>query len=337
MLYSLIFPLMGKPVIALVAAVLAATITAAASLYTSSGVTRASSEELVTRLKLLYNSLNMSNVYRHIKKLSSFGSRVTGYEGYYSATDYLVSELRSLGLKVTLQEYEVVVPVDYGASIKVVTPEGVVIKEFRAYSLWPNLIQTCSTPPGGLAGRLVYVGKGRDFELEGKNLLGSIVLMDFNSGDAWLRVAELGAKAAIFIEEPDMLRMQALMKVVPHPLYFPRLYVNVSVGEELKRISLQEGYRVVVSSTVKYELRKAYNVIAEIEGMQRPNEIVVVSAHYDSWSIVPTLSPGADEAPGVAALLEIARLLRDIPPLRTVWLVALSGHWQALAGAREFV
>ncbi|RLF03165.1 MAG: hypothetical protein DRK00_09100, partial [Thermoprotei archaeon] len=329
--------MVGKPTITLVIAVLIATTIAAASLHTSSEATGVNSEEMRNIMEAVYNSLNISNVYHHIRSLSSFKSRVTGYDGYYNATNYIITEFRSMGLKVTVQEYKVVVPVDYGASIRVVTPEGVVTKEFEAYALWPNLVQTCSTPPEGLSGKLVYVGKGRDFEIEGKELSGSIVLMDFNSGDRWLRIAELGAKAVIFIEEPDMLRMQALMKVVPHPLYFPRLYVDGVVGEELRRLSSEGGYRVIVTSTVRYELKKVYNVIAEIEGTQSPNEIVVISAYYDSWSVVPKLSPGADEASGIAALLEIARLLKTSKPLRTIWLVALSGHWQALAGAREFV
>ena len=40
---------------------------------------------------------------------------------------------------------------------------------------------------------------------------------------------------------------------------------------------------------------------------------------------------------GVPSLLEFAQILSENPPLRTVWLVALSGYWQGLAGAREFI
>jgi hypothetical protein len=61
------------------------------------------------------------------------------------------------------------------------------------------------------------------------------------------------------------------------------------------------------------------NVEAERRGSERPQEIVVVGAHYDT---VPG-SPGADDnASGVAALLEIARLLRGRALPRTVRLVA---------------
>ena len=61
------------------------------------------------------------------------------------------------------------------------------------------------------------------------------------------------------------------------------------------------------------------NVEAERRGRERPQEIVVVGAHYDS----AVGSPGADDnATGVAALLEIARLLRGRTHRRTLRLLA---------------
>lgn len=61
------------------------------------------------------------------------------------------------------------------------------------------------------------------------------------------------------------------------------------------------------------------NVEAVRPGAERAQEIVVVGAHYDTV----TGSPGADDnASGVAALLEIARLLRGRPHARTLRLLA---------------
>jgi hypothetical protein len=61
------------------------------------------------------------------------------------------------------------------------------------------------------------------------------------------------------------------------------------------------------------------NLEVERRGAERPQEIVVAGAHYDT---VPG-SPGAnDNASGVAALLEIARLLHGRPLRRTLRLVA---------------
>jgi len=65
--------------------------------------------------------------------------------------------------------------------------------------------------------------------------------------------------------------------------------------------------------------QRVENITAEIKGSKRPEEIIVIGAHYDS----ARNSPGADDnASGVAALLEISRLMKDLNPGRTVRLVA---------------
>jgi hypothetical protein len=61
------------------------------------------------------------------------------------------------------------------------------------------------------------------------------------------------------------------------------------------------------------------NLETEIVGSQWPDEIVLIGAHYDSLRGTPGAN---DNASGVAALLEIARLLTKINPARTVRFVA---------------
>lgn len=65
------------------------------------------------------------------------------------------------------------------------------------------------------------------------------------------------------------------------------------------------------------------NIEVELRGVSRPDEIIVVGAHYDTVSG----SPGADDnASGVAALLELASLLRGQQLDRTVRLVAFANE-----------
>lgn len=84
-----------------------------------------------------------------------------------------------------------------------------------------------------------------------------------------------------------------------------------------------------------------YNVVGEIVGHSRPEDIYIVGAHYDSVSRnsdVWTLAPGAeDNASGTAALLEIARVLQDQTPASTIRLIAFSGEEQGLIGSRDYV
>jgi hypothetical protein len=65
------------------------------------------------------------------------------------------------------------------------------------------------------------------------------------------------------------------------------------------------------------------NIIAEAPGKSRPEEIVVVGAHYDT----DPASPGADDnASGTAALLEMARIYRSLRTERTVRFVAFANE-----------
>ncbi|MBC8870168.1 MAG: M28 family peptidase [Planctomycetes bacterium] len=69
--------------------------------------------------------------------------------------------------------------------------------------------------------------------------------------------------------------------------------------------------------------RECWNVIAERKGQTRPNEIVVVGAHYDSV----TGSPGAnDNVSGVAGVLALARSFSRKPTARTLRLVAFTNE-----------
>ena len=66
-------------------------------------------------------------------------------------------------------------------------------------------------------------------------------------------------------------------------------------------------------------MRKVRNISVEIPGNTKPGEVIVVGAHYDTVYD----SPGADDnTSGIAALLELARLLKDSHPARTVRFVA---------------
>lgn len=78
------------------------------------------------------------------------------------------------------------------------------------------------------------------------------------------------------------------------------------------------------------------NVIAEIPGGDKSDEIVMLGAHFDSWHA----GTGAtDNAAGSAVVLEVARILRtlNLPLDRTVRLALWDGEEQGLYGSRGYV
>ncbi len=80
---------------------------------------------------------------------------------------------------------------------------------------------------------------------------------------------------------------------------------------------------------------RSANVIADIQGTTRPEEIVILGAHLDSWD----LATGAqDNASGVAIVLEVARLIaaRERGPARTVRVVLYANEEAGLDGSRAY-
>ncbi|RLF05334.1 MAG: hypothetical protein DRK00_04680, partial [Thermoprotei archaeon] len=86
--------------------------------------------------KSVVSSIDAERVRKHILFFASLKSRFTGYPGCNEAAEYIRRFFEDLGLNVTLQRFSVVVPVDHGASLRVL-PEG---RSFRIYPLWPNMV-----------------------------------------------------------------------------------------------------------------------------------------------------------------------------------------------------
>ena len=79
-----------------------------------------------------------------------------------------------------------------------------------------------------------------------------------------------------------------------------------------------------------------YNTVAEIRGTEKPDEVVIVGAHLDSWD----LGTGAtDNGTGSMAVLEAARALQKsgLKPRRTIRFVLFTGEEQGLIGSGEYV
>ncbi len=77
------------------------------------------------------------------------------------------------------------------------------------------------------------------------------------------------------------------------------------------------------------------NVVGEIPGREKPNEIVVLGGHLDSWD----LGQGAvDDAAGLGIAIEAARLVGRLPrrPRRTLRVVAFANEENGLAGGRAY-
>src|SRR5690606_16197831 len=80
--------------------------------------------------------------------------------------------------------------------------------------------------------------------------------------------------------------------------------------------------------------REWHNIIVDLPGTDLPGEVLILGAHFDA---VPN-APGADDdGTGVAAILELARLLKDEPMRRTVRLCLFNVEEAGMIGSGEYV
>ena len=92
----------------------------------------------------------------------------------------------------------------------------------------------------------------------------------------------------------------------------------------------------IISTSTEHGVVPTFNTIAEIKGVEKPNEYVILSAHFDSWDG----SQGTtDNGTGTIVMMEAMRILKKFypNPKRTI----MVGHWgseeQGLNGSRAFV
>jgi Zn-dependent M28 family amino/carboxypeptidase len=81
---------------------------------------------------------------------------------------------------------------------------------------------------------------------------------------------------------------------------------------------------------------EVYNTVAEIKGTEKPDEVVIIGGHLDSWD----LGTGAtDNGTGTMAVLEAARALKAVgaKPRRTIRFILFSGEEQGLHGSKKYV
>jgi cell division protein FtsX len=276
-----------------------------------------------------------------VYRLSSFADRSTGTAGNQAAAAYIKERLERLGFE-TVGTHKFAVPVIRDEKSTLTIPDrnlSISIRSLRGNAVTPQTI-----PPPGIQAPLVYAGNGDLQNLNGKAIEGAIILMELESGKNWLTVADLGAKALIYVDRGKSSRVHFEEKYELSPIQFPRFWISFDRLQDLF-----PGFEAMPAGRVADEVRLASqinweNVVTEnvyciVPGTdpKLQEQSVLVEAFYDSTAWVAGLSPGADEAAGVATLLYLAQQLKDNPPQRTVILVATSGHAQTLAGMRELV
>lgn len=284
---------------------------------------------------------------------TEIGPRLAGSEGERRAREWAVRELNAMGFEnVRIEEFEVggwvrrrehaeiispfpqrLVITALGGSVA--TPQEGVTAEVVRFATFDDLLDSAE---GTLDGKIAFIDdpkmvatmdgsgygpanrKRRTGAIEaGKR--GAIAVLIRSVGTSTNRFAHTGAMASDY--------RTAEIKIPAAALSGPDADILASA---LARAPIT--LRVLIDTQDLGPVPSG-NVVAEITGSKRPEEIVLIGGHLDSWD----LSPGAlDDGAGVAITAAAAKLIQDLPrrPERTIRLVLFGSEEVGLIGARAY-
>ncbi len=149
---------------------------------------------------------------------------------------------------------------------------------------------------------------------------------------------ERGAAALVFVNQVDgHVLLTGTASIDGTLIAAPAACIATEDGA-LLRSRLTSGALLTIRLAMTNQSRvvNAHDVIAEIPGTEKPDEIIVVGGHLDSWD----LATGAtDNGLGSFSILDLARAMAAMKfkPERTIRFVLFMGEEQGLLGSRALV
>lgn len=143
---------------------------------------------------------------------------------------------------------------------------------------------------------------------------------------------------------PDQIRVFGDNKVARLPYEdrprVPHVIVRDDQADRIEHMLGGGQTRVIAQFEIRNHFRRGpiqlTNVIADLRGRERPEEMVIVCAHLDSWH---QATGATDNGTGTCSTLEAARILAAVGahPRRTIRFILWTGEEQGLLGSRAYV
>ena len=207
----------------------------------------------------------------------------------------------------------------------------------------PNVVVPPVTPAGGITGPLLYAGRGRLEDYGGRTPGGAVVVLGYDSGDAWELAFALGARAVVFVGEGEETPSEARDAAVPRNL--PRFYIDaadaaaagldLTVDRDTVTLRHAETWRTGVGRNLVGFIPGTDPTFGEAASGGGPRQVMVVATGFDTYGNVPRESPGARGAANVAALLGLAERFAATPPRRDTVLLFLDAETRRHQGGAD--
>jgi carboxypeptidase Q len=291
-----------------------------------------------------------------LTRIASAGPRLTGSPQAAAAVDLTRALMEELGLSRVHTE-----PVEVGRWVRGTVAEASVAASPSRAAVPLSICAlggSVATPPKGLAAPVVEVRSLAEVDSLGDAVKGRIVFynrpMDRRTAEPFAAyggaadqrvggasVAARHGAVAVLVRSltfrQDHYPHTGMLRYDPGTPRIPAAAIATADADRLSRLLAEEKS---ASVSLRLDCRDmgrvlSANVVGEITGSERPEEIVLLGGHLDSWD----LAVGAhDDAAGCAAALEAVALLRDLglKPRRTIRAVLFMDEEFGGTGGRAY-
>ena len=301
--------------------------------------------------KILPLVMAASPLEENLRRLTDeIGGRVTGTPEMAKAVEWAVGAFRAAGVDVHTEKY----------TLPVTWSEGDTRLELLGPVKFPLRLKADGwsppTPADGIEANVVDIGYGDedDFAKAGGSIKGAILFVNSDIGSTWAdlfneylrppmiidRAVNGGAVAILWMGARETLLLYRHTNSLNGEIdRIPQAVVAREDAMRLARTIAAYPGRVRVHFDMPNKIGgpiEQENVVGEIRGYEKLDEVVIFGAHLDSWD----LGTGAlDNGCNAALVIEAARAIKatGLLPRRTIRFVLFSGEEQGTVGSYEYV
>ena len=295
--------------------------------------------------RIIDAALRDSTAWNRLAEMTEkFGNRLSGTPALEQTIDWAIAKMKEDGLQnVRGEPVRVPVWVRGAESAQMVAPR---VQNLPMLGLGGSI----ATPPGGITADVLVVSSFSDLTARAAQANGKIVLFDvpFTSygetvqyrGRGAIAAAQVGAVAALVRSVTPYSQRTPHTGGMQYDSTVRRIPAAAITVEDVQMIHrlVDRGERVRIKLTMSARTMPdapSRNVMGELVGAEKPDEVVVFGGHIDSWDV----GRGAmDDGGGVVVAWEAVRLLKrlGLQPRRTIRVVGWTNEENGGRGGQAY-
>jgi hypothetical protein len=292
--------------------------------------------------KKVFAAFSRDRVRKHLEFLTTL-TRRPGTEDELKAAQYIKGKLDEYGIDGRIYEFDAYIGHVGDAKLDILSPAQ------KSFPSEPRVF-TAPTPPGGIEGEIISLGRGLPEDYQGVDVKGKIVLIEPGGlAGARMPASQLaeakGAVAQIHIADGKSrdIHMGQIRftwgNPTPDTIHMVPQTPLISICNEDGRYLKELAKEARVVARIKTNARRGYTRVREpigtLKGAREPEKFVLFGGHYCSW-----YKGATDNAAANSLMLEMARILSEHKKSlgRSVKFAWWSSHEQGTyAGSTWFV